>query len=150
MTTMNIRTSVEINANAAQAWALLGEGFGEWASWAPGIDTSTLKGALAQGVIRVNETPSLGTVEQELVVFDRDAKALAYEMVSGLPPMFSRLRNDWTIEEVAPGRCRLDGDALFEIREQAAAMKPQLEGKMGMVLEVFAQSVRKQLEGAEA
>lgn len=150
MTTMTIRTTVDINASAAEAWKLFGEGFGDWAAWAPGIDSSTLKGALAQGVVRVNETPSLGTVEQELVVFDRDGKALSYEMISGLPPMFSRLRNDWSIAELGPGRCRLEGDALFEIREQAAAMKPQLEGKMGMVLEVFAQSVRSQLEGASA
>ncbi len=147
MTTMTIKTTVDIAASAEDAWTLFGEGFGDWADWAPGIETSTLEGPLQQGVIRVNQTPSLGTVQQELVRFDRADRALAYEMRSGLPPMFSGLRNDWVIEDLGDGRCRLDGDAVFEIREQAAAMKPQLEGKMGMVLEVFAQSVRDRLEG---
>ena len=148
MTTMTIKTTVDIAASADEAWALFGEGFGDWDRWAPGLESSTLLGPLEQGVIRVNVTPSLGTVHQELVRFDRDGRALAYEMIKGLPPMFSALRNDWVIEDLGDGRCRLDGDAVFEIREQAAAMKPQLEGKMGMVLEVFAQAVRERLEGA--
>jgi len=150
MTEMNIRTSVEISAPASEVWRLFGEGFGGWADWAPGIDRSTLEGPLAQGVIRVNETPSLGTVRQELVRFDRGARALAYEMRSTLPPFFSRLRNDWVIEEVGPNSCRLDGEALFVLKDEAVPMRPRLEGKMGMVLEVFAQAVRARFEEASA
>ena len=148
MTEMNIHTTVDIAASADQAWALLGEGFGRWADWAPGIDSSALEGPLAEGVFRVNQTPSLGTVRQELVRFDRDAQALAYEMRSTLPPMFSRLRNDWTVEALGPDRCRLRGDALFVLTPAAAPMRPQLEGKMGIVLEVFANAFRDQLEAS--
>lgn len=145
MTEMNIHTATDINASAEDAWALLGEGFGSWADWSPGIDSSTLEGPLAQGVIRVNVTPSLGTVRQELVRFDRDSRSLAYEMRT-LPPMFTRLRNDWTIEPTGPSSCRLVGDALFVLSEKAAPMRPQLEGKMGVVLEVFATTFRETLE----
>ena len=151
MTEMNITTTVEIDAPAATVWKLLGEGFGDWARWAPGIDSSTLQGPLEEGVLRINEAASLGTVTQKLVRFDPDALALAYEMIEGLPPFLTALRNDWVIAEVAPGKSRLVGDAHFVLTEQAAPMKPKLEGKMGMVLEVFAQAAKGELEGtAEA
>ncbi len=148
MTTKTIQTAVTIDAAADAAWTLLGEGFADWADWAPGIDTSTLEGPLPLGVVRVNATPSLGTVRQELVRFDREGRALAYEMRAGLPPVFSSLRNDWVIEDLGEGRCRLAGDARFELKGEAVAMWPKLEGKMGMALEVFARSVREQLEGS--
>ena len=150
MSEMIIHTSIDLEAPAEEAWRLLGEGFGDWADWAPGIDRSTLEGPLAEGVMRVHEPPSLGTVRQELVRFDREGHALAYEMRAGLPPFFSRLRNDWVIEEVAPGRCRLDGQALFELKDDAVPMKPKLEGKMGMVLEVFAKAFQEKLESPAA
>jgi len=148
MTDMIIHTEVELNATAAEAWSLLGEGFGDWDAWAPGIESSTLEGPLAEGVTRVNETPSLGTVRQELVLFDRERRALAYEMRSNLPPFFSRVRNDWTIEEVEPGRSRLLGEALFALKDEAAPMRDKLEGKMSVVLEVFAVALRDQVQQA--
>lgn len=145
MPDMIIHTSVDLDVPAAAAWKLFGEGFGDWADWAPGIDSSTLQGALAQGVVRVNETPSLGTVRQELARFDPDARALAYEMTDNLPPVFSRLRNDWVIEEVDAGTSRLRGEALFVLNEQAVPMQDKLRGKMGMTLQVFANAFRDQL-----
>jgi len=144
MSDMIIHTTIEIPAAAATVWRLFGEGFGDWAAWAPGIESSTLEGPLAAGVVRVNETPSLGTVRQELVRYEPDARTLSYEMRDTLPPLFTRLRNDWTIEETGPESCRLAGEALFVLTDEAEPMRPKLEGKMGMVLEVFAQAVRTQ------
>ncbi len=142
MSQITIHTVTEINTPAAEAWKVFGEGFGQWADWAPGIDKSTLEGPLAQGVIRVNETPSLGTVRQLLSRFDRDARALTYEVDTTLPPMFTKLRNDWLIEADGEGKCRLVGDAVFVLAEQAEPMREKLQGKMGMVLEVFANAFR--------
>jgi len=146
MSEMTITTIVEIDAPASQAWKLFGEGFGSWADWAPGIDKSTMSGPLAEGAVRVNETPSLGTVRQELVRFDRSGHALAYEMRDNLPPFFSRLRNDWTIQSLSGDRCRLEGEALFELRPHAVPMRDKLESKMGMTLEVFAMAFRDRLQ----
>ena len=138
--------AVVMSPCAATAWSTFGEGFASWADWAPGIDRSTLAGPLAQGVVRTNETASLGKVEQELVRFDPDGRALAYEMRT-LPPMFTHMRNDWVLEDLTGERCRLVGEAVFEVAEQAEPMREKLEGKMGMTLEVFAKAFRDSVQG---
>ena len=148
MSDLTIRTTTTIAAPAAEAWRLFGDGFGSWDQWAPGIEKSTLEGPLAQGVMRTNVTPSLGTVSQELVRFEPESRALAYEMRSGLPPFLTGLRNDWVIEDDGEGGCRLSGEAVFEIREQAAPMKPKIEGQMRTVLEGFAAAFRTRAEAA--
>ena len=74
----------------------------------------------------------------------RSLDALAYEMRSTLPPFFTLARNDWTIEDRGEEGCRLVGEARFDLKEDAVPMRDKLEGKMGMVLEVFAQAVRTQ------
>ncbi len=150
MSEMTITTTVDIDAPAAQAWRLFGEGFADWADWAPGIDRSSLEGPLAHGVVRVNETASLGTVRQTLARFDREQRALAYEMHENLPSFFSRLRNDWVITELDGGRCRLEGEALFVLTDAADPMRDKLRGKMGVSLEVFANAFRDRLQNATA
>lgn len=145
MSRFTVRTECQLPATAAAAWEVFGEGFAHWAAWAPGIDSSTLEGPLSEGVVRVNETPSLGTVRQALVRFDRSARALAYEMLPDLPPPFTAIRNDWAIEEVGPGQSKLVGEATFEIRDDAAPVQDKLAGKMGTTLEVFARSLEERL-----
>ncbi len=148
MTEMTIHTTMNIAAPATDAWRLFGEAFADWADWAPGIESSTLEGPLDIGVVRVNNTAALGTVRQELVHFDRQAQALAYEVRDGLPPFLLGMRNDWVVEALGPDRCRLAGVAVFQLTEQAAPMRPKLQGKMGMSLEAFAAAFREKLEGA--
>ncbi|MFT7583524.1 MAG: hypothetical protein ACI9MR_005211 [Myxococcota bacterium] len=99
--------------------------------------------------MRVNKTASLGTVRQELVRFDRETRALAYEVRAGLPPFLTSMRNNSVIDEIGPDRCRLDGDAKFVLSEAAMAMRPKLEGRMGMVLAAFAKAARTRLEGTD-
>lgn len=140
MSRFTVRTERPLPTDAATAWEVFGEGFADWASWAPGIDRSTLEGPLSEGVIRVNETPSLGTVRQSLARFDRAARTLAYEMLPELPPPFVAIRNDWVIEEDGSGQSKLVGEATFEIADEAAPMQDKLAGKMGTTLEVFANS----------
>lgn len=143
---LNVKTHIEIAAPAQAVWSLLGDGFADWDQWAPGIDRSTLEGPLAEGVLRTNEAPSLGTVTQKLVRFDPAARALAYEMIEGLPPMFESVRNHWEVESMQPGSSRLVGEARFRLKDEALPMRAKLEGKMGMVLEVFARAARDHLE----
>lgn len=147
MSEMTIRTAVNVNATASDAWGLLGEGFGDWADWAPGLDSSRMDGPLEVGAIRVNKAESLGTVTQQLVSFDPDRRSLAYEMREGLPPFFEAVRNDWIIVELEAGKVRLQGEALFVLKDEAETMANQLKGKMGVTLEVFANAFRDKLEG---
>ncbi|MFT6146065.1 MAG: hypothetical protein ACJAV2_003955, partial [Myxococcota bacterium] len=76
----------------------------------------------------------------------RDDLALAYEMSENLPPFFVKMRNDWVIEEVDAGRCRLTGVALFVLKDEAEPMRSKLEGKMGMALEAFARAFREHVQ----
>lgn len=146
MIELTIRTAVDINATSDAAWKLLGEGFGEWDRWSPGIDKSTLQGPLALGVRRVNETPSLGTVTQALVRFDREKKALAYAVEAGLPPFLEAMRNDWQIDALEGERCRLRGVAVFGLPDAMAPKKAGVEMKMAQVLEMFCATVRDTLQ----
>lgn len=148
MSEMTIQTAVDINTTSQDAWSLFGEQFANWADWAPGIDSSELQGPLQEGVIRVNKAESLGTVTQELVRFVPEERALAYEMRQGLPPFFESVRNDWFIKELEPGKVRLEGVALFVLKEEAAEMRPKLEGKMSSVLDVFANAFRDKLQAS--
>jgi hypothetical protein len=134
---MNIDVANGINASAAQAWQVLGEGFGDWADWSGGIKKSTLNGPLAQGVTRTNDTDALGVVTQELTHFDREARSLTYEFTSGLPPFLRAIRNEWTIEEDGTDRCRIVGHATFEIAWWALPMTPLLKMKMSGSLRGF-------------
>lgn len=147
MIELTITTTTDLNASAADAWRIFGEGFGDWAAWAPGIEESNLQGPLAEGVIRVNRAPSLGTVTQELVRFDAGARSLAYEMREGLPPFLEQLRNDWVIEELDGGHSRLKGTALFGLRDAAADKKGGIEKQMTQVLRGFAAAFQARLEG---
>ena len=145
MQELTIRTTVDVHATASEAWSLLGEGFGDWANWAPGIEQSTLQGPLQAGVLRVNKAPSLGTVTQELVVYEPAKRELAYEMREGLPPFLEKLRNDWVVEEVE-GKARLRGVAVFGLRDAAAPKRPEIEAKMSAVLDGFAAAFKTALE----
>jgi len=145
MISLKIRTTVDIPTSAAAAWQVFGEEFATWDSWAPGIDTSTLEGPLAQGVVRENVTPSLGTVRQTLTKFDRDERALAYEMIEGLPPFLGELRNDWKLEAVTPELSRLSGEAIFGIRDAAAPKASMIEQKMTQTLNGFAAAFRSRM-----
>ena len=62
--------------------------------------------------------------------------------------MFVQLRNDWFIDELEGGRCRLRGEAVFGLAEQAEPMRDKLQGKMGMTLEVFIKAFRDHLQGS--
>ncbi|MFT7622748.1 MAG: hypothetical protein ACI9WU_001923 [Myxococcota bacterium] len=147
MTEIMIRTSVDLAANADDAWRVFGEGFGEWAQWAPGIDKSTLQGPLVEGATRINETPTLGKVAQRLSRYQPDARALAYDMSSGLPPFLDSVHNDWSIEAVGADHCRLSGAARFVLKAAAAPKKPQIEVKMTQALDSFAAAFRETVEG---
>ena len=135
---MSVHTTVEVNASAAAAWDVFGEGFGGWAKWSDGIASSTLAGPLAQGVIRTNEVPGFGTVTQELTRFDAATRSLTYVMRSGMPAPLVAVENAWTIEALGDDRCRLSGDASFVLTWWARLLTPLLRRKMTTSLQGFA------------
>ena len=147
MIEMTVRAAVDINATPDACWTLLGEGFGAWDRWSPGIDRITMKGPLEKGALRVDETPSLGTVTQELTRFDRDARALAYEVRDGLPPFLESMRNEWQLDPLGDGRSRLSGVAFFGLSDRMAPGKHGVQMKVAQVLEMFCAAARDTLEG---
>ncbi|MGK0361152.1 MAG: hypothetical protein ACI9U2_003470, partial [Bradymonadia bacterium] len=65
---------------------------------------------------------------------------------SVLIPIPTRLVEPRLIEAIGPNRCRLVGETLFVLRDEALAMREKLQGKMGMTLEAFAAALRDRLQ----
>ncbi len=135
---MNIDITNGINTSATQAWQVFGQGFGEWADWADGIQASSLDGPLTQGVTRTNDTTSLGVVTQKLTQFDENRRSLTYVFTSGLPPFLTAIRNEWTIEDLGADRSQIVGHASFDLAWWALPLTPLLKLKMGGALRGFA------------
>jgi len=135
--TLQIETTSEIDATAASAWNVFGEGFGEWADWADGITSSKLDGPVKQGAIRTNDAVGFGILTQELTRFDRQARELTYEIRTGMPAVIKGARNRWIIEDTGDGRSRITGNATFELAWWALPLSPLLRRKMTGSLESF-------------
>jgi hypothetical protein len=148
LATLHVDTDLELDAPAAQAWQVFGEGFGTWAEWSDGIMSSELDGPVGQGAQRTNHTKSLGVVQQELTEFDRASRALTYAFVSGMPAVLRGASNRWVIEEVGPDRSRLRGQATFQLAWWAVPLSPLLRRKMSGALVGFATEFAERLRAS--
>ncbi|KIG14619.1 hypothetical protein DB30_06498 [Enhygromyxa salina] len=68
-------------------------------------------------------------------------------MQEGLPPFLTSLRNDWEIEALDGGRCRVVGVAQFGVAAAGAPKQPQIEQQMSQALEGFGLAIQTTLEG---
>ncbi len=135
---LNIDTTIDLEASASEAWKVFGEGFGTWDTWSDGIVSSSLNGPVAQGVTRTNDAKGFGMMSQELTEYDPDARALTYEIRTGMPAVIRTVRNAWTIEELGENRSRIVGRARFELTWWAIPLTPLLRKKMAGSLGTFA------------
>lgn len=116
---MEFASSVEVEASPDAAWTVIGERFGEIASWTNALDTSSLRGELGVGAERVCAGPAwgpfpAGEVTERLTEFDRSHRVLAYEGTGGLPWFLKSARNQWTVVALGPERCRVESKARLE------------------------------------
>lgn len=57
---MEVRAELVINAPAEDAWAVVGERFGEIGQWASAITESVMDGPSAVGQVRTCQVPGFG------------------------------------------------------------------------------------------
>lgn len=96
-----IKQEVLIHAPAEKVWEVLGERFGDVATWAVGIHRSHMLDA----EVRHCDT-LLGPVRERLLEFDQKTQCLEYEAVTA-PPWFRRATNRWCVDDLGPGQSRV-------------------------------------------
>lgn len=109
---MDMRHEIVLETSAAAAWQLLGEEFADIATWSASLAASSIVGDLGVGGGRVCEGLGFGPfppsrITETLTQFDREEMALTYVATEGLPPFVRRAENRWTVEALAPHRCRV-------------------------------------------
>ena len=105
---MQYTFDVALQAPATLVWQVVGEEYADIAVWASMVGTSSLRGELGVGAVRVVD----GATE-ELVEFDRVAMALRYEAREGLPGFVTHAGTRWSVVAVGPDACRVRGVSVF-------------------------------------
>ncbi|MDH5675510.1 MAG: SRPBCC family protein [Myxococcales bacterium] len=153
---MKFVNEIEAQAPAAAAWQLLGERFGDIASWSSGIDASQLDGELGVGATReCRSSESFGpfppsVVREKLTLFDRERMELQYEVEAGLPPFLQRASNHWRVEPRGTGGCRIVSEAELTFRWWALPLQLLLPVIMRSELRAFSAELKRAVEGEAA
>jgi hypothetical protein len=97
---MQIETTRFIAATPDAVWQVLGEEFGDIAEWAGAVLESSVDGPVAEGTTRtcLIKAKRPFEVDERLVYFDRETRALTYRVTAGVPGMMKRLENAWTVQ----------------------------------------------------
>src|SRR5260370_33275243 len=87
---MEMRAELVISAPAEDAWAVVGERFGEIGEWASAITKSVMDGQPGAGQVRTCHVAGVGPVapgviKEWLTDFDPEARSLSYEAAGGMP-----------------------------------------------------------------
>jgi len=118
---MQINTEVLVDAPAEKAWQIIGEKFGDFGEWTTALDSSFLKGTLGVGAIRVCHTRSVGLfppaiVEEQLIDFDPKHHRYTYIVTKGMPSMFKKAQNSWSIESISQTSCIIHSHVVLELK----------------------------------
>lgn len=111
---------VELDAPASAAWQILGEEFGDVGKWATGLLATSVDREVGVGAVRTCDIEGLGPfpagrITEELLEFDPGNMRFTYAATSGMPAMFERAQNRWSIESVGPDRCRVRSHASIDV-----------------------------------
>jgi len=105
---------------AEQAWALVGERFGDIGTWAAPITRSSLDAAPGPGAVRTCHVRGFGplpdgVVHERLLIFDAAGRSLLYD-ADGLPRFIARAVNRWSVTARGEGACTVRADATLTLR----------------------------------
>lgn len=107
---MKIISEKTIAASAKRAWQVLAEQYGDAAVWTSALEKSTLTGQLGVGAIRTCHSKRMGffpasVVEEQLVEYKPETFEFTYIAEKGLPGIFKKATNAWTIEPLDADSC---------------------------------------------
>ncbi len=132
---MEMRAELVVGKPAEDAWAVVGERFGEIGEWASAIAKSSMDGQPGAGQVRTCHVAGFGPVapgviRERLVSFDPEARSLSYEAAEGLPGFIARAVNRWSVHP-GPGRsCTVRIHATLTLRPTARPLGPVLRWRM--------------------
>ena len=110
---MKQKQSTVINRPAAHVWRLLGDGFGDAATWASSIDASwsvgepLLAGAPARGRECHVAVPGADRLVEELEHYDEADMTLTYVVAAGMQRLTRTVRNTWSVAPLDSHRAEL-------------------------------------------
>ena len=132
---MEMRAKLVINALAEDAWAVVGERFGEIGEWASAITESVMDGAPAVGQVRTCQVAGFGpiaagVIKERLIEFDPEARSLSYEAAEGMPWFIAGAVSRWSVHAGPGGACTVRIHATLALRPAARPLSPALRWRM--------------------
>lgn len=148
---MQLTRTVQIEVPATAAWALIGEHFGEIATWAAVITASALDGPPGRGAMRTCKIARFGPVppgevRERLLAYDPATMTLAYEAVSGLPAFMTRAVNRWTVTPTGSAACTVTSDATLTVQGPARLLAGPLAARLERDVDLVLDELRHYLE----
>lgn len=149
---MQMHIKIEIEAPAAAAWKVIGEGFGNISEWESSLKRSSLEGGLKVGGVQTCEDSDgfgpfkPGIVKERLVTYDASAMTLEYVAIAGIPGFIKRVSNRWSVHAVDEQHCVIYSDAAMQFRGIAkllgSVIRPLTKMAVKSDLNKFAEELR--------
>jgi hypothetical protein len=132
---MEMRAEVVINAPARDAWAVVGERFGEIGEWASAITESVMDGPPAAGQVRTCQIAGFGpiaagVIKERLIEFDPGAMSLSYEAAAGMPRFITGAVSRWSVDAGPRSACMVRIHATLALRMAARPLSPVLRWRL--------------------
>jgi hypothetical protein len=132
---MEMRAELVINAPAEDAWAVVGERFGEIGEWASAIIESVMDGPPAVGRVRTCQVAGFGPIKagvitERLIQFDPEAKSLAYQAAAGMPWFVAGAVSRWSVHAGPGSACSVRIHASLALRLAARPLSPVLRWRL--------------------
>lgn len=148
---IDMRTEIDLDAPASEAWQVLGEQFGAIGEWAVAIRSSSLDGDVAVGTVRTCEIGGFGPVgagriTEELTELDADAMRFTYAARTGLPRMIQSAVNRWSVQSLGRERCRVRSHASIDVAWWALPLTPWIGWGMRLGVPRFVEELRHRVE----
>ena len=132
---MEMRAEVVINAPAEDAWAVIGERFGDIGEWASAITESVVDGPPAVGRVRTCRVAGFGpitagVIRERLIEFNPEARSLSYEAAAGMPWFIADAVSRWSVHAGPGSACTVRIHATLGLRLAARLVSPALRWRM--------------------
>ncbi len=116
-----MRAELAISAPAQDAWAVVGERFGEIGQWASAITEPVMDGPPGPGRVRTCHVAGFGpiapgVITERLVRFDPGGRSLSYQAAGGMPRFIAHAVSRWSVHEGLSGTCLVRIDATVTLR----------------------------------
>ena len=131
---MEMRAQITVHVPADQAWTLVGERFGQIATWASPITASVLDGSPGEGAVRTCHVRGFGPVppgiiRERLLSYDPETRSLSYE-ADGLPWFVTRAVSRWSVHPVDGGTCTVGVHATLTLNLLLRPFGPAMRRRM--------------------